>query len=46
MGWLRLEERPAGRLPDDRDLGPRVTSVKQAQADSLLRDCVRRAIAP
>jgi AcrR family transcriptional regulator len=90
MAWLRLERRPAGRLSDSSDDGPKLAAIAQAQAAgrvrpgdpfdlfglilamsfawspasgfydatadepaaeherrrALLRDCVRRAVAP
>jgi AcrR family transcriptional regulator len=37
MGWLRLEQRPAGRLFDDLDLEPKLAAIAQAQEAGLIR---------
>jgi AcrR family transcriptional regulator len=37
MGWIRLEQRPAGLLFNNLDLGPKLAAVAQAQAAGRLR---------
>jgi AcrR family transcriptional regulator len=37
MTWLRLERRPAGRLSDTPDDGPKLAAIAQAQAAGRLR---------
>jgi AcrR family transcriptional regulator len=37
MGWLRLEQRPAGRVFENVDLDPKFAAVARAQADGRLR---------
>jgi AcrR family transcriptional regulator len=37
MGWLRLEQRPAGLVLDSLDLEPKFAAIAQAQAEGRLR---------
>jgi hypothetical protein len=37
MAWLRLERRPAGRLSDSSDDGPKLAAIAQAQAVGRVR---------
>jgi len=37
MGWVRLEQRPAGLLPDNLDLKPKLAAVAEAQAAGHIR---------
>ncbi|GAA0582120.1 hypothetical protein GCM10010172_78990 [Paractinoplanes ferrugineus] len=37
MGWIRLEQRPTGRLFENLDLGPKLEAVTRAQAAGRLR---------
>jgi AcrR family transcriptional regulator len=37
MGWIRLEQRPTGRLFENFDFGPKLAAVTRAQASGRLR---------
>jgi AcrR family transcriptional regulator len=38
MAWLRLERRPAGRLSDGSDHGPKIAAITRAQAEGRIRE--------